>query len=1156
MPEFVHLHNHSDFSLQDGACRISDLVRATVDNKMRAVALTDHGVLFGAIEFYKEAKANGIKPIIGMEAYVTIEGDRFSRPAVPTVMTASGKKRAKHYNHLVLIAKNAQGFKNLGILSTLGFTEGYYFRPRIDIDIIKKYSEGLICLSACAAGVVAHPLVNNDYDRAKRIAIKYKEIFGDDFYLELQNHSMDVDEYIMQGVPKIAKEIDAKLIATNDCHYIKPNHAIPHNVLMKISESRGEVDYETLRYGTDQIYFKNSEEMALLFRDFPDAIENTLEVAEKCNLELKLGENFFPRFPIPEDAETDSLDSYLTQLSYEGLKNKVEKISDDLKLRLEYELSVIKQMGYSGYFLIVQDFIRAAKSKSIAVGPGRGSAAGSLVSYALDITNVNPLEYGLLFERFLNPDRVSMPDIDCDFADDGREEIIQYVREKYGAENVAQIITFNRLSSRQIINDVGRVLNLPIPEVREITKNIPSVFGKVLSINQAIKEVPELSFLKRPKDEQIKKLIEYSTVLENLNRNASVHAAGVVIAPGPIQEYSPLFKTNDNSIVTQYDMKDLEEVGLIKMDILGLRTLTIIQKSLKFIKEIYNVDIDIEKIPLDDPKTFELFGKGKTVGVFQFDKQHTQEYLKRLKPTSISELSAMNALNRPGPMQYIDEFIDRKYGRKQIRYIHPSLEPILKETYGIIVYQEQVIRIANEIVGYSLAKADLMRRAMGKKDEKFMIALEMEFIEEGVKNGLDRKIVEEIFNEIKKFKDYGFNKSHSVAYSILAFQTAYLKARYPVEFLAANMCANLTKQDEISPFLNECSKMHIQVLPPDVNESHVDFTIEDGAIRFGLAAIKNVGVSAVEDIVKARLEKPFTSIFDFCSRTDTRIVNKRALEGLILAGAFDRLHRHRSQLFHGVDVALNYGQKKQERDRIGQASIFDSPAINGDTNHEPKLPNVQTWSRPERLRKEREVLGFYISGHPLTDQDLYVRSFSNIFLGEVEHYDERDRAVTVCVVLLEITTRIYKETKTLAKIKIQDLTGESEGILFDEQYKLYQHLLKEYSTVILRGIAEKRGDSIQVRVNEVIPVDEAVKRLSSGVVIDIEIDNTSKSSLAKLKELLIKHKGGLPVFLNAIAKDGKSERFVLKNHLISMSNGILNELTKIFPAESILIISK
>lgn len=1156
MPEFVHLHNHSDFSLQDGACRISDLVRAAVDNKMRAVALTDHGVLFGAIEFYKEAKAHGIKPIIGMEAYVTIDGDRFSRPSVPTINTANGKKRAKHYNHLVLIAKNAQGFKNLGILSTLGFTEGYYFRPRIDIDLIKKYSEGLICLSACVAGVVAHPLVNNDYERAKRIAIRYKEIFEDDFYLELQNHNMDVDEYIMQGIPKIAKEINTKLIATNDCHYIKQNHAIPHNVLMKISESRGEVDYETLRYGTDQIYFKNSEEMSQLFRDFPDAIENTLEVSEKCNLELRLGENFFPQFPIPKDAGTNSLDQYLTQLTYDGLKKKVEDVTDELKQRIEFELSVIKQMGYSGYFLIVQDFINAAKKKNIAVGPGRGSVAGSLVSYALDITNVNPLEYGLLFERFLNPDRVSMPDIDCDFADDRREEIIEYVREKYGAENVAQIITFNRLSSRQIINDVGRVLNIPIPEVREITKNIPSVFGKVMTIAQAIREVPELSFLKRPKDERIKKLIEYATVLENLNRNASVHAAGVVIAPGPIHEYSPLFKHNDNSNVTQYDMKDLEEVGLVKMDILGLRTLTIIQNALKFIKQNHNVDIDIDKIPLDDEKTFELFGKGKTVGVFQFDKQHTQEYLRRLKPTSITELSAMNALNRPGPMQYIDEFIDRKFGRKQIRYIHPSLEPILNETYGIIVYQEQVIRIANEIVGYSLAKADLMRRAMGKKDEKLMIALQLEFIEEGVRNGLEKKPVEEIFEEIKKFKDYGFNKSHSVAYSILAFQTAYLKAHYPVEFLAANLCANLTKQDEISPFLNECSKMRIQVLPPDVNRSFVDFTIETGAIRFGLAAIKNVGVAAVEGIVKAREENPYKSIFDFCSRVDTKTINKRALEGLILAGAFDRLHKHRSQLFHAADTALSYGQKKQETARVGQTSIFDLAAKDGNTDHEPKLPKVQSWSHPERLRKEREVLGFYISGHPLSDYDLQVRSFSNIYLGEVEHYDEHERAVTVCVVILEVNTKIYKETKTLARLKIQDLTGESEGILFDDTYKMYQHLLKEYSTVILRGIAEKRGDSIQIRVNEIIPVDDAFARLGSGLVIDVELDKTPKESLVKLKEILLKHKGGSPVYLNAISKDGGSERFVLKNYLVSMTNGILNDLTKIFPVENILILSK
>ncbi|MCX8011244.1 MAG: DNA polymerase III subunit alpha, partial [Ignavibacteria bacterium] len=869
MSQFVHLHNHTDYSLQDGACKVSDLVQAAVENKMHAVAITDHGVLCGAIHFYQEAKSNNIKPIIGIEAYVTLDGDRFSRPKG---LLNESKKRAKHYLHIIFLAKNLIGYKNLCKLSSLGYLEGFYYKPRIDLELIKQYSEGLICLTACNKGIVSYHLLNGSYEKAKAQAQQYKEIFGEDFYLEIQNHNLEEEKIILEGMPKIAKELELKLVATNDCHYIKPDHSIPHNILLQISDARGTGDYKTLRYGTDQIYFKSAKEMINLFKDFPEAIENTLEVESKCNLELELGKNYFPNFIIPPESGIDNHDEYLTKLVYEGLSKKIPNYDKSIKERADYEISIIKRMGYSSYFLIVQDFIRAAKEKGIAVGPGRGSAAGSLVSYALDITNVNPLDYDLLFERFLNPDRVSMPDIDCDFADDRRDEIINYVKEKYGEKNVAQIITFNRLSSKQILRDVARVLNIPIPEIDAITKQIPSEFGKVFSIDRALNEVAELRPLKKTSNPQIKNLIEYSKVLENMNRNASVHAAGVVISPGPIIDYAPLYTSEEAAFVTQYDMKDLENVGLVKMDFLGLTTLTIITKTIDYIKKNHGIEIDINAIPLDDKKTYELFGMGRTIGVFQFDKKHTQEYLKKLKPNSIAELSAMNALNRPGPMKYIDDFIDRKHGRKEIKYIHPALESILKETYGIMVYQEQVIRIAHEIIGYSLAQADLMRRAMGKKDKKLMYAFELEFIELGMKNGLSREVVEELFKEIKHFADYGFNKSHSVAYSILAYQTAYLKAHYPVEFLAANLSANLNKTEEISLFLNECIKLKITVLPPDVNESEVDFKIDNGKIRFGLAAIKNVGVSAVEDIIKARKEKKFRSFFDFCSRVDTRLV--------------------------------------------------------------------------------------------------------------------------------------------------------------------------------------------------------------------------------------------------------------------------------------------
>lgn len=1166
MPEFVHLHNHSDYSLQDGAARIKDLVQAAVENKMKAVALTDHGNLFGAVKFYKEAKSNGIKPIIGMEAYITIDGDRFSRPSSSDENDYNGKsKRPKHYNHLILIAKNDIGFKNLSILSSLGYLEGFYYKPRIDFELLKKYSEGLICLSACAAGILSYHLLNNDYEKAKKIAQDYKELFGDDFYIELQNHYMDIDKILLEGLPKIANELNIKMVATNDVHYIRPEHAIPHNVLLQISNSRGESDYKTLRYGTDQIFFKSADEMAKLFKGYKGAIENTLEIAEKVNFELKKQKDHLPEFKIPENDESKTLDDYLTKLTYEGLQRKLGAITPEVKERAEYELDIIKKMGYSGYFLIVMDIIQAAKKKGIFVGPGRGSAAGSLVSYALDITNINPLRYGLYFERFLNPDRVSMPDIDTDFADIGREDVINYIVEKYGRENTAQIVTFNKLSAKQILRDVGRVLSIPIPKIESITKYIPRKFGKVYSIDKAIDETPELRYLKTTNDTKEKELIEYSKVLENMTRNISVHAAGIVIAPQKITEFAPLCITPDKTIVTQFDKNDIEEIGLVKMDILGLKTLTIIQKTLEMVKANHGVEIDIDKIPLDDQLTYELFAQGKTIGVFQFDKPHTREYLKRLKPNSIEELSVMNALNRPGPMQFIDTYINRKHGKETVTYIHPKLEPILKETYGIIVYQEQVMRIAHEVVGYTLSKADLMRKAMGKKDEKILAAERNEFITKGVEQGIQREIIEQIFNEIFRFKDYGFNKSHSVAYSILAYQTAYLKAHYPTEFLTANLSVNKNKTEEISLFLNECRKMGIEILPPDVNKSFVDFSIENGKIRFGLAAIKNVGESAVEEIIKTRQEKPFEDIYDFCIRVDSKAVNKRAMEGLILAGAFDNLHPNRAYLFENLEEILKYSARKKENISQGLISLFGS----ADDNLKPVLKEVPQWNSLERMKQEHKVLGFFISGHPLLDYEVVVRSFSNIQFADVagtnEETDEEmefEKGVTaipervgVCVVLTEIETKMYRDNQTMARLTVYDLTGEAEFIMFDKAYNQYGHLLKEYSLLYMIGRGEIRGDSLQVVVEEVYPISEVISLFGQALSIDIYSKHTSHEKIEQIRQVLHKYEGFQPVYINLVYSDGKNELFV-SDLKINLCNNMISELSKVISSENITILQK
>jgi len=748
MSDFVHLHNHTHYSLQDGACTVESLVAAAKKHNMSAVALTDHGVMYGAVEFYKKASKEGIKPIIGMEAYVARDGSRFERGKSED---GTGKKK-KPYHHLILLAKNNQGYKNLSKLSTLGHTEGFYYRPRVDVELLKKYSEGLICTTACVGGIVSVHLVQGNYKKAKETAIIYKEIFGDDFYLEIQDHGMAADIAVLEGMPKLSKELGIKLVATNDCHYIEQEHSIAHNILLLLSDKNGE-DYNKLRYGTDQIYFKSAEEMKKLFKNYKDAIDNTIEIEEKVNLKLDFEGHHYPVFPIPEDSSAKTLDDYFELLAREGVKKRFSKTTPEIEERLDYEIETIKKMGFSGYFLIVQDFINASKNMNISVGPGRGSAAGSLVAYTLGITNINPLEYDLLFERFLNPERKSMPDIDVDFADDKRGDVIEYVRKKYGSECVSQIITFNRLSSKAVLRDVARVLKISIPTVNSITKFIPSKFGKVFTIEKALDEVPELKWVKESKDPQIINLIKYAKVLEGMNRNSSKHAAGVVIAPGDVSDYVPLSSPQGQTdIVTQYNMKDIEGAGLLKMDFLGLRTLTIIQDALEIIKKNNGVEIDIDAVPLDDEETFQLFSKGQTTGVFQFESAPMREYLKRLKPGSLKDLSAMNALYRPGPMEFIDDFIERKFGRKELTYMHPLLEPILKETYGIIVYQEQVIQIANKVGGISLAEADNLRRAMGKKDLKAMKEQKIKFVEGSEKKGISNKIATRLHTVLWLFK--------------------------------------------------------------------------------------------------------------------------------------------------------------------------------------------------------------------------------------------------------------------------------------------------------------------------------------------------------------------------------------------------------------------
>lgn len=1131
MAEFVHLHNHSHYSLLDGACRIDGLVNAAVENKMSAVALTDHGVMFGAIEFYKKARKAGIKPIIGMEAYIVTKGSRLEKT---TQETESGGKRGA-YHHILLLAKNESGYRNLLKLCSIGHLEGFYYKPRIDTEVLMQYHDGIVATSACAGGVVSAHLASGRDKEAYEAAEIYKDIFGEDFYIEIQNHGIDREAVVREKAPRLAKDLGLKLICSNDVHYIKREHAVPHNIMLLIPDasSTNTPDYTQLRYQTDQVYFKSANEMVELFKDFPEAVASTLEVAEKCNLELELGKNHMPQFPIPPESGVSTLEDYLDKLSREGFLNRYPNPPEEVKQRLEIELNVIKKMGYSGYFLIVQDFIKAAREMGVSVGPGRGSAAGSIVSYALGITNVDPVKYGLLFERFLNPDRVSMPDIDVDFADDKREKVIEYVRAKYGQDSVSQIITFGTLSSRAVLKDVGRVLGIPLSTIDSITKQIPVELGKVRPLADALETLPDLKWVKESNDPKIRTLIDTSIVLEGMNRNAGMHAAGVVIAPGNISDYVPLYKTPQTEVMTGYNMKDLETSGLLKMDFLGLRTLTVLDNALRMIRENHGVEINLDTIPEDDAKTFELFSHGQTVAVFQFESSGMQDWLRKLKPNSISDLVAMNALYRPGPMEMIGDFIQRKHGLQEIVYQHPKLEAVLKETYGVIVYQEQVMKIATEVAGFSLAKADIMRRAMGKKNKDEMAKLKSEFIDGAVALGTQKKVAAEIFDLIEKFASYGFNKSHSVAYSVVAYQTAYLKAHYPAEYMASTLSSEIGNTDKIVMLIDDCRKQGIKVLPPDANESGLDFTVVNGAIRFGLCAIRNVGESAVDSVIRSRTENgKFRNIFDFCRRVDLRLVNKKCLESLVQAGAFDSMEGHRAQFFDNIERAAQYGQASQSSALSGQSSLFE---LAGATRPQdityPVMTPVALWPEADKLAREKNVLGFFVSGHPLLKFEQEINEFANIHFGDLNGF-KNGSTVRACGIVTTVKRKVDKRGNTMAFIGLEDFTGRAECIVFSDPYTKHQHTLQTDSMVMVEGKGELNGDAMKILVNEVYPLEKVREMFTKSIVLSINVNDIQENTIIQLRELMEKNKGNCSCYFNvtdaAHTKVYQTRRFAVR----------------------------
>ncbi len=1140
--DFVHLHNHTQYSLLDGALKIDDFISKAKDYRMPALAITDHGNMFGAIEFYKKAIASGIKPIIGSEVYVAPVNRTKKEPL-------RGLPDAGF--HLILLVKNQDGYKNLIKLSTAGYLEGFYHKPRIDKETLRKHSEGLIGLSSCLKGEIPWLLLNDKHKKAKDVALDYKKIFGEkNFFLELQNHELEDEKKARKLLLELAKDTEIPVVCTNDCHYLKKEDFEAHDALLCIQTGKMISDSDRLRFGTDQLYFKSPEEMKKLFQDFPEAIENTIKIAEECNLQLEFGKFHLPHLPVPQGY--DNLESYLEYLAKKGLASRYSKVTPGLEQRLEYELKIIKQMGYAGYFLIVKDFIDYAKFRGIPVGPGRGSAASSLVSYSLGITNIDPIKYGLLFERFLNPERISLPDIDIDFSDRGRDRIIKYVINKYREDNVAQIITFGTMAARAVVRDVGRVLGIPYSEVDKIAKKIP--WEPDMTLDKALELQSELAELSKS-DPKIEKLIFYSKTLEGLSRHASTHAAGVVIAPTKLTEFLPLYKSNKNEITTQYDMKGIEDIGLLKMDFLGLRTLTVIDETLKMLKEKRNIFIDIDKIPLDTKKVFELFSNGETVGIFQFESSGMREYLKKLKPESLDDLTAMNALYRPGPLDslMIDEYIKRKHGKKHTEYEHPMLEPILKETYGVIVYQEQVLKIASDLAGYSLGKADILRKAMGKKKSKMMAQQKEEFLKGAKKSNISEKKAEKIFELISRFARYGFNKAHSVGYAYLAYQTAYLKAHYPVEFLAATMSSDIGNSSRVVILMEECRRMGIEVLPPDVNESVGKFTVVKDKIRFGLEGVKNVGENAIKSVISAgEKHGKFTSFFQFCERVDLRVVNKKALESLILAGAFDSINSHRAQLLASVDQGIQYGQAVQRDKKMGQTSLFDTLSGSKVSQKEPELPDVPRWPLSEILSKEKKILGLYVSGHPLTKYEEELKSFTTCSTESLENLSD-NQELFCGGIITNVKTTVDKKGKLMAFFTLEDFVGQVEVLVFSDCYKNKNSLIKPDQMVLVKGkTSTKEKEKPKIIAKDIIPLNLTYEKLRGFLHLTLEKSSCGNSLFSELKTTLSSYPGKSDVILHIKTED-ENLKMRVKNIRVQLSKEFLKKLKEILGNENVYI---
>ena len=1102
---FVHLHCHTDYSLLDGACEIGQLMDLVAEQKMPAVAMTDHGNLFGAVEFSNKAKEKGVQPILGCEVYIA-QGDRRARDE-------------SRYNHLVLLAENAEGYRNLVKLVSAGYLEGFYYKPRIDKDLLAQHSKGLIGLSACLKGEINETLRNDRYDEAKRHAYQYQDIFGaGSYFIEVQDHGLDDDSKVVPLNVQLSRETGIPLVATNDSHYLRREDAQAQDILLCISTGKTLNDAKRMKMDRPDFYLKTKAEMLKIFHEIPDSLDRTWEIAQRCHTKLEKVKEPFPRFDVPEGHTTDSYFEYVARQGFEKRRVRLEAMQAQGRLkcdmaeyqeRLDREIRMIQQMKFSGYFLIVWDFIRFSKTNGIPVGPGRGSAAGSLVGYAMAITDVDPLQYGLLFERFLNPERISMPDIDIDFCTRRRGEVIQYVTEKYGREQVAQIITFGTLATKAAIKDVGRVLDMTFGEVDRLTKLVPNQLN--IKLKDALAQEPGFKEA-ADKDPRVKQLLEVALKLEGMARNSGVHAAGVVISPVPLTDLVPLSKTNKDEIVTQYDMAGLEKLGLLKMDFLGLTTLTIVTDALALIQKYRGVQLEVEDIPLDDAKTYEIFSKGYTSGVFQFESDGMRDILRRYQPVRIEDLCALNALYRPGPIQggMVDDFIARKHGKKEVIYDFPELKSILEETYGVIVYQEQVMQISNRLAGYSLGDADLLRRAMGKKKFEEMAKQRERFLKGATERNFNVKKAEKVFDLMEQFAGYGFNKSHSAAYAYLAYVTAYLKAHYPVDFMAALLTSETGNTAKVVKYISECRDMGIRVLPPDVNSSDFNFTPDGDAIRFGLGAIKNVGQNAVDTIVANRKEfGKFTSIYTFCEKVDLTSVNKRVVESLIRAGAMDGLEGTRPQLFAAVEKAMESGQRAQKDLASGQTGLFGE-MFAADQPQVQRLPDAPDWAPKELLAGEKEMIGFYITGHPLEEYIDKVKELathdSSTTMGL-----SKGNEVALCGILTAVQKRRNKEGKPWVAAVLEDLTGTIDVMVFTTQYERLASSIVEDQAVLVRGSAlPEENAPPKISIQDIIPL--AVARVPFPSVISIRVPLNSADA-GRLNDLFTRKKGNTEVRL-------------------------------------------